>query len=201
MADPLRMSMMYTLSRRTGHGLPAMSVKELAAALGEPKTKLYRHVKQLESAGLIVAVSSRVVSGIVEQRYQAAGPAVFKGDEVSPEERTSPEAEAMVAAALEIFRREYFGVLRSSDESEPGQPAAGPRACCRCSRSPTGKFRPPGSPPSTISSGRWWTRSAPSPPPVRTTWCRSNCSSATSARSRRSPDRAGRSGLRRSRQN
>ena len=126
MADPLRMSMMYTLSRRTGHGLPAMSVKELAAALGEPKTKLYRHVKQLESAGLIVAVSSRVVSGIVEQRYQAAGPAVFKGDEVSPEERTSPEAEAMVAAALEIFRREYFGVLRSSDESEPGQPAAGP---------------------------------------------------------------------------
>ena len=154
MADPLRMNLMYTLSRRTGQGLPVMSVKELAAALGEPKTKLYRHVKQLESVGLIVAVSSRVVSGIVEQRYQAVGPAVFKGDEVSPEERTGPEAEAMVAAALEIFRREYFGVLRSSEESEPDRAAAGPVTGSRCSRSPAGRFRPFGSPPSTISSGR-----------------------------------------------
>ena len=48
-----------------------MSVKELAAELGEPQTKLYRHVKQLESTGLIRVAASRLVSGILEQRYQA----------------------------------------------------------------------------------------------------------------------------------
>jgi DNA-binding MarR family transcriptional regulator len=41
-----------------------MSVKELAEELGEPQTKLYRHVKQLEAAGLIRIAASRMVSGI-----------------------------------------------------------------------------------------------------------------------------------------
>ena len=33
------------------HGVPVMSVKELAQHLGEPQAKLYRHVKQLEPPG------------------------------------------------------------------------------------------------------------------------------------------------------
>ncbi len=123
LADPLRMSMIYVLTRNTSDGsLPVMTVKELAAELGEPKTKLYRHVKQLEAAGLIGAVSSRVVSGIVEQRYQAVR-STFRSSELTDQERTSPEAEAMVAAALEMYRREYFAAKRSA---QPGAGHAAP---------------------------------------------------------------------------
>jgi DNA-binding transcriptional ArsR family regulator len=121
LADPLRMSMMYVLTRNTSqHGMPVMTVKELAAELGEPQTKLYRHVKQLEAAGLIAAVSSRIVSGIVEQRYQAIG-STFIGDDLTEGERTSPEAEAMVAAALDMFRREYFGALRARQSDQQAE--------------------------------------------------------------------------------
>lgn len=127
LADPLRMSMMYVLTRNTSDGgLPVLSVKELAADLGEPKTKLYRHVKHLESAGLIAAVSSRVVSGIVEQRYQAVRSALRFGSEMTEQERVSPEAEAMVAAALEMFRREYFATKRSAQPGD-GQESPGRR--------------------------------------------------------------------------
>jgi DNA-binding transcriptional ArsR family regulator len=123
LADPLRMNMMYVLTRNTSQrGMPVMTVKELAAALGEPQTKLYRHVKHLEAAGLIAAVSSRIVSGIVEQRYQAVG-STFIGDGMSEDERTSPEAEAMVAAALEMFRRQYFGALRARQSDQQADPA------------------------------------------------------------------------------
>ncbi len=69
MADPTRFAILSALMRTSD--LPVMSVKELAAELGEPQTKLYRHVRQLEAAGLIKVASTRIVSGILEQRYQA----------------------------------------------------------------------------------------------------------------------------------
>jgi DNA-binding transcriptional ArsR family regulator len=70
MADPTRLAILAALMK-SGQNLPVMSVKELAAELGEPQTKLYRHVKQLEAAGLIRVAGTRLVSGILEQRYQA----------------------------------------------------------------------------------------------------------------------------------
>src|SRR5215469_15004114 len=87
LADPLRLRLLYALTRRAGGAaLPTMSVKELAAELGEPQTKLYRHVKHLESAGLIRSVSSRLVSGIVEHRYQAWRDMII-GDDLTDQER------------------------------------------------------------------------------------------------------------------
>lgn len=125
MADPLRLNMLYVLTRTTKQGPPAMTVKEIAAALGEPQTKLYRHVKNLEAAGLISVASSRVVSGIVEQRYQAdLSPVTVR--KMSEDERSGPEAEAMVAAIMEMFRREYFAALRS-EQSDSGDSTGHPR--------------------------------------------------------------------------
>src|SRR5580693_6695424 len=57
MADPTRLAILAALMRT--RDLPVMSVKELAAELGEPQTKLYRHVRQLEAAGLIRVASTR----------------------------------------------------------------------------------------------------------------------------------------------
>jgi DNA-binding transcriptional ArsR family regulator len=71
LADPTRMALLSALMDQRKGELPIMSVKELAARLGEPQTKLYRHVKQLEAAGLIRVAATRMVSGILEQRYQA----------------------------------------------------------------------------------------------------------------------------------
>lgn len=45
-------------------------MKKLAKHLGEPQAKLYQHVKQLEAAGLIEVAATRMVSGILEQRYR-----------------------------------------------------------------------------------------------------------------------------------
>jgi DNA-binding transcriptional ArsR family regulator len=69
LADPTRMAILSVLTR--SRDLPVMSVKELAAELGQPQTKLYRHVRQLEEVGLIRVAATRMVSGILEQRYQA----------------------------------------------------------------------------------------------------------------------------------
>ncbi len=113
LADPLRLNLLYALTYDAGAELPIRSVKELAAELGEPQTKLYRHIKHLESAGLIRAVASRVVSGIIEQRYQASQADFLVGDSLTDQEKASPEAEAMAAAALELYRRQYFATRRA----------------------------------------------------------------------------------------
>ena len=118
LADPLRLNMLYALTPERDPDLQAKTVKELAAELGEPQTKLYRHIKHLESAGLIHAVASRVVSGIVEHRYLASQAAMILGDDLTDTEKLSPEAEAMAAAALELYRRQYFAARRASP---PGQ--------------------------------------------------------------------------------
>ena len=125
LADPLRLNMLYALTRGRGPDLQAKTVKELAAELGEPQTKLYRHIKHLESAGLIRSVSSRVVSGIVEHRYQASDGDMIMGDDLTDQEKVSPEAEAMAAAALDLYRRQFFAARRArpvdqaADAAEP----------------------------------------------------------------------------------
>ncbi len=69
LADPARFRLVETVSSRPHD---PWTVKEMARALGEPPTKLYYHVNLLEAKGLLVVTSSRLVSGILEKRYQVA---------------------------------------------------------------------------------------------------------------------------------
>lgn len=64
-ADPLRLRIRELMSE-------PCTVKQIAAELGMPATKLYYHVNLLEKHGLIVMVDTRIVSGIIEKQYQAA---------------------------------------------------------------------------------------------------------------------------------
>ena len=65
-SDPTRIRILETMvQRRT----PAWSVKEIAAALDVPQTRLYHHVELLLERDLVRAVERRVVSGIIETRY------------------------------------------------------------------------------------------------------------------------------------
>ncbi|MDQ3655973.1 MAG: helix-turn-helix domain-containing protein [Chloroflexota bacterium] len=64
-ADPLRLRMLELLRQQ------ARTVTELATLLDTPRTKLYYHIRLLESHDLVTVESSEIVSGITEKRYRA----------------------------------------------------------------------------------------------------------------------------------
>lgn len=63
MAHPLRVKIMRAVKK-------PRTVKEAAAILKTPATKLYYHFNQLEEKGIIQVVETKVVSGIIEKTYQ-----------------------------------------------------------------------------------------------------------------------------------
>jgi DNA-binding transcriptional ArsR family regulator len=68
-SDPLRLRILEAMVTRSDD---AWSVKELAAALDVPQTRLYHHVELLVERDLLRAAEQRVVSGIIETRYRLA---------------------------------------------------------------------------------------------------------------------------------
>jgi DNA-binding transcriptional ArsR family regulator len=113
LADPTRLALLSALMDQRDGELPIMSAKELAARLGEPQTKLYRHIKQLEAVGLVRVAATRMVSGILEQRYQA-GQRDF-GIASGLLRRHAPESEAVLHAMISNFRDGVLAAMR--DES------------------------------------------------------------------------------------
>lgn len=65
LADPFRLRLIQLFAAGPG------TVKGAADALGEPVSRLYRHVHALHKAGLLKVVSRRRVRGVTERRYQA----------------------------------------------------------------------------------------------------------------------------------
>jgi DNA-binding transcriptional ArsR family regulator len=114
LAAPTRLRIMYALE--AGSTNPrVMSVKELAEELGEPQTRLYRHVKVLESAGLIEVGATRMVSGILEQRYRA----IHRDLQLGPIARVAPEAaEAAVNTMVQMFSQQFFADYRKGRIAE-----------------------------------------------------------------------------------
>ena len=123
MADPTRMAILAALMK-TRHDLPVMSVKELAAELGEPQTKLYRHVRHLETAGLIRVASTRVVSGILEHRYQACQQDLAFGGGFIREH--ADESAMVMQTLLDRFRDGFFAAFRADRQSAGDGPAPEP---------------------------------------------------------------------------
>jgi DNA-binding transcriptional ArsR family regulator len=118
LADPVRLAILAALDPQGPDAeLPVMSVKELAQRLAEPQTKLYRHVKQLEAAGLIHVAATRVVSGIVEQRYQASQRSV----RLSPG-LISQHADEAVAAVRSVFDTFLAGLADQVRNESPAKP-------------------------------------------------------------------------------
>ena len=110
MADPTRLAILTALMEAPNGELPIMSAKELAARLGDSQTKLYRHIRQLEAAGLIRVAATRMVSGILEQRYQACQRDLSFGAGFLREH--ADESEAVMRALLTSFREGFFTAFR-----------------------------------------------------------------------------------------
>jgi DNA-binding transcriptional ArsR family regulator len=111
LADPTRLAILEALMGTGPAPLPVMSVKELAAALHQPQTKLYRHVRVLESAGLIRVAATRMVSGIAEQRYQACQRDLDLADALL--RQNVDETEAFVRAVFDRFRSGFIAEARA----------------------------------------------------------------------------------------
>lgn len=123
LADPLRLSILGAFPPgRTGQ---PMSVKEIAEKLDEGQTKLYRHVKKLEEAGLLYVAETRVVSGIIEKRYRAAQRRLtIDSDMLTQQPEPDEYADTMVAvldATRDRMRREIQAgrVLLKKPETGP----------------------------------------------------------------------------------
>ena len=111
LADPTRLAILRALSRDR---VPK-SAKELADDLDQPQTKLYRHLKVLQEAGLIEPAETRVVSGIVETKYRA----MQGGLSINPGGNLDATREAMhdiIAGNLNDYRDR---MLRSVDLDGP----------------------------------------------------------------------------------
>jgi len=124
LADPLRIAILRTLMTDAEFHPPVMSAKELSAALGEPQTKLYRHLKQLEEVGLIAIAETRLVSGIVEQRYRAGQISIGMSRELVTDPAAQSEVLRGIAVAIDDFRDELlaqWAAGRVRLDPEPGE--------------------------------------------------------------------------------
>ncbi len=98
LADPLRLRIRELMVQPS-------TVKQIAAELDIPATKLYYHVNLLEKHGLITVVDSRLVSGIMERVYQVAAYRV----QVAPHLLTGSQEDAN---PLEMSIRSVFDGAR-----------------------------------------------------------------------------------------
>lgn len=69
-SDPLRVEILETVATH------ALTVKQVAAMLQKPPTKLYYHMAAMEEAGFVVVVETRIKSGIIEKYYRAAAESI-----------------------------------------------------------------------------------------------------------------------------
>jgi DNA-binding transcriptional ArsR family regulator len=97
-ADPLRLRLLELLSQK------AMTVTQVANALGEKPNRLYYHINKLEQVGLVRLVETRPYRGILEKYYQAVAEE-FKTDEslLRLREETQETTESLYQAMRAVF--------------------------------------------------------------------------------------------------
>ncbi|MGY3677885.1 helix-turn-helix domain-containing protein [Streptomyces sp. TE33382] len=101
LSDPLRLAILRTMMNdvRASH-----RVKEIARLLDQPTTRLYRHIKVLEAAGLIKVAQTRMVSGIQESQYRVAQFALRLSRDLLAAPGNAGELADAFAATLNDFR-------------------------------------------------------------------------------------------------
>ena len=112
LSDPLRLRVLHLLM---AHSQRSWTVKEIAAELDQPATKLYHHIKLLEQAELIRDVETRVVSGIVEHRYQTAQRSLQFDEALFGRPETRNDSLAHTAALLDESRDDLVSYLSRDD--------------------------------------------------------------------------------------
>ncbi|HWG84995.1 MAG TPA: helix-turn-helix domain-containing protein, partial [Deinococcales bacterium] len=120
LSDPLRLKLL-----QHNFGSP-WAVKDAAAALALPQTKLYYHVKLLEKHGLIRVVASRVVSGIIEKHYQVTALQFQPHKSLFTPGGPDESVNSLITGVLDSARDNLVAALRSglavpSDDAPEGR--------------------------------------------------------------------------------
>jgi DNA-binding Lrp family transcriptional regulator len=124
LTDPLRLAILRVIMKDAHVKPRLMTVKEIAEELGEPPTKLYRHVKQLESTGVIRDAETRLVSGIVEHRY-SPGQAELRIDGRVLGRLGQDDAGTSIAAVFDSVRDHFVSLIRKGQVRLPPAVAEG----------------------------------------------------------------------------
>jgi DNA-binding transcriptional ArsR family regulator len=69
-SDPLRVDVLEIITHE------ALTVKQMAEKLNQPPTKLYYQVSELETAGFVTLVGTRIKSGIIEKYYRTVSESI-----------------------------------------------------------------------------------------------------------------------------
>ena len=109
-SDPTRLRILETMVTRADE---PWSVKELAAALGVPQTRLYHHIELLAERELIRPAGQRIVSGIVETRYRVTALSLRLDPRLLASEDQAASTEALIGNVLDATRGELLAVLRT----------------------------------------------------------------------------------------
>ena len=112
LSDPLRLAIVNLLMDGAHREPRVRSAKELAHELGQPQTKLYRHIKQLQAADLIQVAETRLVSGIVEHRYRTGQLSLRMDSGFLGGEAPVDDTLRALAAVLDGHRDDLFTAIR-----------------------------------------------------------------------------------------
>jgi DNA-binding transcriptional ArsR family regulator len=118
LANPIRLRILEQLSGE------ARTVKELAKILATQPTRLYYHVNLLETHEFIRVVSTRMVSGIIERRYQATAQS-FAVDYLALSAKEAGAGQALRSAlmgVLDAAKADILGALAARIEDREGEP-------------------------------------------------------------------------------
>lgn len=121
-ADPLRWQIMELLV------LDQLTIKELGEKLGLSPSKLYYHVNQLEEHGLVKVAETRIVSGIIEKRFQAVSskldinPELLSFSELSGRENINTILISTIDATRDDLLRSLEARAFEIDHGAPQQP-------------------------------------------------------------------------------
>jgi DNA-binding transcriptional ArsR family regulator len=109
-ADPFRLRLVLAMRDRV------MTVKEMAAMLGVPQTRLYYHVKILTRHGFLRVAGRRIVSGIEERSYESMAK---DGTTIAESLISDPAVAGVLKAMFDLARAELQVALRAPDAT-PG---------------------------------------------------------------------------------
>lgn len=124
LADSLRMQILDLLREKP------LTVKQMAGDLDITATKLYYHINLMEKHGLIRVIDTRIVSGILEKRYQASA-RTYRLDQrlLSPAAPTGDESIEMMFATvfddtkLDIKKSIRVGLVElAQPDADPNNP-------------------------------------------------------------------------------
>ena len=112
LADPLRLHMLEVLAKDPSR---IWTVKELAVQMQQPVTRLYHHMKLLETANLVIDAETRIVSGIVEHRYRCAQRSIKLDETMFGRSETRDATIATAGGILEQARDDLEAYLGRAD--------------------------------------------------------------------------------------